>query len=164
MKGYHIFLIVFIAIFTAFVITISNRRVSDTKKLIASIGKDQVFIVGEQEKVIQSLNKELQRNQIVTVSFYHPASRGINSDSDCKNTAIMRTPIVGRTAAVSKDLFDIGWFDSKVYIEGFGVFVMEDRMDSTIKGKQIDICVSSKKKALRLGIKPKIKAVKLNIF
>lgn len=97
----------------------------------------------------------------VTVTFYHPDSRGINSDSDPSKTALMVKPIVGKTIAISKELFDLGWLGKKIYIEGFGIRIASDRMNSNVQGKHIDICVASKEEAFKLGIKYGIKAVKI---
>jgi len=111
--------------------------------------------------MIKELNEKLAKNQDVTITFYHPNSRGINSDSDPNKTASLTKPKSGWTIAISRELFDFGWFGSKVYIEGYGVFKAEDRMGKSIKGKCIDICVSSKKEALRLGRVFNVKAVLL---
>ena len=163
MKRYHIFLIVFTVIFTVVVIVISNQRSNHLKNMVANINKNQVFIFGEQGKIIQSLNEELERKQKVTISFYHPQSKGINSDSNPNRTATMTRPTVGKTIAISQELFDLGWLGNRIYINGFGIFHAEDRMGCSVKGKQIDICVASKKQALRLGVKYNVIAVRLNI-
>ena len=115
----------------------------------------------EQEEIIQTLNIELNRKQIITVSFYHPKSKGINSDSDHTKTATMTRPVVGRTVAISDELFNLGWLGNKIYIDGFGVFLAEDRMGPSIKGKCVDICVSSKKKAFQLGKRYNVITVRL---
>ena len=122
---------------------------------------DYNFIISEQIGTIAALEKRLSRTQIVKVSFYHPASRGINSDSDHENTATMTKPVVGWTVAVSDELFCDGWLGLMIYVEGFGVFRTKDRMDSSVGGKQIDICVASKEIADHLGIKYDVVAVKL---
>jgi 3D (Asp-Asp-Asp) domain-containing protein len=73
----------------------------------------------------------------------------------------MRKPVAWRTVAISDELFEDGWLGHKVYIDGFGVFIAEDRMNSSITGKQIDVCVKSRKRAITLGIKHNVIAVKL---
>ena len=80
----------------------------------------------------------------VRVTAYHPKSRGINSDKDPKTTATMTVPRAGKTAAISSSLFKKGWLGKKVYIDGYGVFVIEDRMSKSLKGDRIDLCVGSK--------------------
>ncbi|MBW2569710.1 MAG: hypothetical protein JRE47_10170 [Deltaproteobacteria bacterium] len=118
-------------------------------------------IISKQIKTIAMLEEKLNRTQLVKISFYHPASRGINSDSDHTNTATMTRPIAGYTIAISDELFYDGWLGCKVYINGFGVFHAKDRMDKSVTGKQIDICAPSKKIADRLGVKYDVIAVKL---
>lgn len=139
---------------------VKNSLIKLKKDYLFIINKQKEF-VSEQEKMIQFLNTELKRKQVVTVSFYHPNSRGINSDTDPTNTAIMVAPIVGRTVAISTELFEAGWLGQKIYIDGFGIFVCEDRMSSKIKGKQIDICVASRKEAFQRGKKYNIIATRL---
>jgi len=118
-------------------------------------------IMTTQANRIILLETELHKTQIVKVSFYHPSSRGINSDSDHTKTATMTKPVVGRTVAISDELITLGWLGCKVYIRGYGVFWTEDKMKHDIIGKQIDICVGSRKQAIKLGIKPGVVAVRL---
>ena len=152
-------------IFT-FIFILQNE--TEHQKMLKDIKTNYLFIIDhqkktvvEQEEIIQTLNIELNRKQIITVSFYHPKSKGINSDSDHTKTATMTRPVVGRTVAISDELFNLGWLGNKIYIDGFGVFLAEDRMGPSIKGKCIDICVSSEKKAFQLGKKRNIIAVRL---
>ena len=87
----------------------------------------------------------------VTVTFYHPQSRGINSDNDPGNTALMLKPVPGRTVALSTSLVRKGWLGKKIYIEGYGIFYCEDRMAPGLEGNRIDICANSLKEAYRKG-------------
>lgn len=144
----------FILVSVWFVLQNENKHreiLKDIEVTYLFIADYQEKVITEQEKTIQSLNMKLERKQLVTVSFYHPGSRGINSDSDHTNTATMTKPVVGRTVAISDELFNLGWLGSKIYIDGFGVFLAEDRMGESIKGKCVDICVNSKKRAFQLG-------------
>lgn len=100
-------------------------------------------------------------HQRITVTAYHPTSRGINSDSNPSRTAIMRKPISGYTLAISTDLFNMGWFNKRIYIDGWGVGKSTDRMGISIKGKQIDICFPTLKAAKKFGIRYNILAVLL---
>ena len=118
-------------------------------------------IMTAQANRIILLENELHKTQIVKVSFYHPASRGINSDSDHTKTATMTKPVVGRTVAISRKLFDDGWFGRKIYIKKIGVFWADDLMSPSIQGNQIDICVGSRKLAMKLGVKNGVVAVRL---
>lgn len=176
MNKYYISIItivicLFISVTPKFILqneTKHQKILEDIKTTYLFIIDHQDKTITKQEKIIQiqgetirALNIELGRKQIITVSFYHPKSKGINSDSDHTNTATMTRPIVGRTIAISDELFNLGWLGNKIYIDGFGVFLAEDRMGSSIKGKCIDICVSSEKRAFRLGKKYDIIAMRL---
>lgn len=87
----------------------------------------------------------------VILTWYHPNSGGINTDGDPNNTALMTRPIAGRTIAISKALVRKGWLGKKVYVEGYGIFIAEDRMSSALPGERIDICTSSKRVAMNNG-------------
>jgi len=89
----------------------------------------------------------------VILTWYHPESGGINTDGNPYRTATMTKPKVGRTIAISKKLVEKGWLGKRVYIEGYGIFVAEDRMSSKLPGYRIDICAASKKIAMRNGKK-----------
>ena len=168
MKKYYCLLGIVLIVISLAIGIRSYKSNESLKTTLTEIRDDYLFIINEQkknidrqEKVIHALNIELFRKQMVTISFYHPPSKGINSDSDPTNTATMTRPIVGRTVAISNDLFKAGWLGWKIYIEGFGVFICEDRMGSKVEGKQIDICVSSEKKAFKLGKKYNVIAIRI---
>jgi len=105
-----------------------------------------------------SLYKQLDNtgSEKVILTWYHPESGGINTDGNPYRTATMTKPVVGRTIAISKELVRKGWLGKKIYIEGYGVFVAEDRMSSALPGCRIDICCASKKIAMRNGKKHNI--------
>lgn len=104
---------------------------------------------------IKALHKQLieAASVKVTLTWYHPESGGINTDGNPYRTATMTKPKVGRTIAISKELVRKGWLGKRVYIEGYGMFVAEDKMSSAIPGCRIDICAASKKIAMRNGKK-----------
>ena len=99
-------------------------------------------------------HKELY--SLVTVTHYSPNDRGINSDSDPTNTATMSRPIPGKTIAISTELVRMGWLGRRIYVENKGMFIASDRLNPNIKGKQIDVCVSSEKMAYKLGRKENV--------
>lgn len=163
---YHIiFILVLFTALSVYFMKAINTKNQEINQLTQTMA-DYNFIISNQLVTITILEKQLSQTQlsqtqIVKISFYHPKSRGINSDKNPNRTATMTRPIVGRTVAISNDLFNAGWLGSKIYINGFGVFKAEDRMSPNISGKQIDICVASRKRAMKLGIKHNIIAVKL---
>ena len=104
---------------------------------------------------IAALHKQLEELSKVKaiITWYHPDSGGINSDSDPEHTATMTKPTVGRTIAISTSLVKRGWLGKKIYINGYGVFVAESRMAVDLPGDRIDICAASKEIADNNGIK-----------
>ena len=111
---------------------------------------------------VKTLRKIIQSDyQAITVTAYHPNSRGINSDAHPNKTALMRKPISGYTLAVSTELVELGWLGKKIYIDGWGVGRATDRMGRSIKGKRIDICAPSLKVAKRFGVKKDVLSIVL---
>lgn len=106
--------------------------------------KNQKRIIEYLEENIVELKAHELRIQRVKITFYAPALRGINSDSNPNRTATMQTPIVGWTVAISRDLVKLGWLGKQIYIEGIGIRHVTDIMGSSVNGKkitnQIDIC------------------------
>ncbi len=82
-----------------------------------------------------------------TLSFYCPCA-DCNGTANAK-TASGTTPTEGRTIAVDSSIIPLG---SRVYIEGYGMFIAEDT-GSAIKDSKIDVFVSSHSRALELGLK-----------
>lgn len=72
------------------------------------------------------------------------------TDSDPGKTALMETPVVGGTCAVSQDLQR--YLGMRVYIEGNGVYRVNDLMNERYK-KRIDLFVGSREKAKKFGKK-----------
>lgn len=172
LRQYTITILILFTVVSLFFLNIIAKKNQEINQITQSmvdynfIISNQIETISNQIKTILKLKTQLSQiqisqTQIVKISFYHPQSRGINSDSDHTKTATMTKPIVGRTVAISDELFNAGWLGSKIYINGFGIFRAEDRMSKDISGKQIDVCVASRKRAMRLGIKHNIIAVKL---
>ncbi|MDO4270903.1 MAG: 3D domain-containing protein [Eubacteriales bacterium] len=80
------------------------------------------------------------------LTFYCPCAV-CNGRSDGK-TAAGTTMTEGRTIAVDSSVIPLG---SRVYIEGYGVFIAEDT-GGAIKSNKIDVCVSSHDRAYELGV------------
>lgn len=80
------------------------------------------------------------------LSFYCPCAV-CNGRSDGK-TKIGTKMAEGRTIAVDPRIIPLG---SRVYIDGYGVFIAEDT-GGAIKGNRIDVCVSSHSRAYEIGI------------
>ena len=80
------------------------------------------------------------------LTFYCPCA-ACNGVAGAK-TASGTTPTEGRTIAVDSSVIPLG---SRVYIEGYGVFIAEDT-GGAIKNNKIDILVSSHDRAYDLGV------------
>ena len=114
------------------------------------------------EKLIKlEIKSDKSRLIKTTVTYYCPWARKINSDSNPNKTALMTKPKPGYTVAISKALVEKGWLGHKVYIEGFGIGKVEDRMGRSVTGIHIDICVGTEKEAMKLGKRLNVNMVKL---
>ena len=153
MKSKIFFLLAFILLFIP---SLVNSNSDDVAIRLANLEKR----ITELETYIEmgSINYTHQK---VTVTAYHPNSKGINSDRNPARTATMKRPIAGYTLAISNELFRLGWLNKKIYIDGWGVGRATDRMSTSVKGKHIDICFPSLKTARTFGIKRGILAVLL---
>ena len=95
------------------------------------------------DSVIRENTKKLGSFRL---SFYCPRAT-CNGRSDAK-TKIGTRMAEGRTIAVDSRIIPLG---SRVYIDGYGVFIAEDT-GGAIKGNRIDVCVSSHSRAYQFGI------------
>ena len=80
------------------------------------------------------------------LTFYCPCAT-CNGVAGAK-TASGTTPAEGRTIAVDSSIIPLG---SRVYIEGYGMFIAEDT-GGAIKDNKLDIFVSSHDRAYDLGV------------
>uniref|UniRef100_A0A6M3J261 3D domain-containing protein n=1 Tax=viral metagenome TaxID=1070528 RepID=A0A6M3J261_9ZZZZ len=134
---------------TVFIAKIEKHSLSSSKALI-TIHTDLVDI--------GAIIKEIQgaKVQLVTITAYHPPSRGINSDSDPNRTALMVKPKPGWTAVISRNMIKYGWIGKKIYAPNIGVWKIEGVMGKEVIGNQIDLCFPSHKKAMAFGVKRNI--------
>lgn len=119
--------------------------------------------VREQERIIRqqelALEKYQEKNVLnVTVTAYTP--RESETDSTPEFTAIMSRSRPGYTAAVSRDL--LRYLGRRIYIEGVGVYGLEDVMNPRFK-KRIDLMFGDVRKARAFG-KRKMTVIVLNQF
>ncbi|WP_051694435.1 3D domain-containing protein [Desulfohalovibrio reitneri] len=98
----------------------------------------------------RSLIHQANRRRKVTVTAYSPREQ--ETDSTPTLTATNNKVRHG-IVAVSRDLFQQGWvFGRRVYIQGEGVFVIDDLMAKD-KRRQLDIFMHDTQDALRFGAK-----------
>ena len=97
--------------------------------------------------------KEVYKELKVEVRFYAPSSWS-KTNGGQKNTSFKARPKSNRTLAISRDLYRKGILKpgNKVFVPNLGYFIVEDLMGPKARGNQIDICVDSKKEALKLGV------------
>lgn len=74
-------------------------------------------------------------------------------DEDVRNTAIMQPPKPGWTVAVSRDLK--GWLGKRVYIEGFGIRLVNDLMHPR-HVQAVDILVGNVAQAKTIGVQKNV--------
>ena len=136
--------------------TKSNKRYQYRLNQMSVQTKEQKQVIKHQEFIIDKYKESNVLN--VTVTAYTPRAR--ETDSTPQFTAIMSRSRPGYTAAVSRDL--INYLGRKIYIEGVGVFKLEDVMNRRYR-QRIDLMFGSVKAAREFGVK-KLKVVVLNQF
>ena len=82
----------------------------------------------------------------LTITAY--TAREEETNEDPRNTALMEEPTPGYTVAVSQDLKR--WLGKRIYIQGLGVFRVNDLMNKRFTNR-VDILVHSVRKALEFG-------------
>lgn len=96
-------------------------------------------------QVIQVINTPVTSIE-ATVTAYTNRTRETNHDP--AHTATMSKPIPGLTCAVSRDL--IHWLGGRIYIEGYGVWHVEDLMNARYE-RSIDLYMGDVKAAKEFG-------------
>lgn len=90
------------------------------------------------------------RQRIVDVSAY--SATKAECDDDPHIAASMRPPRPG-TAAVSRDLFNMGWtFGKRIYLNGMGSYVINDVMNSRHQ-MRVDVFIDHKRAAREFGVR-----------
>jgi len=126
----------------------------------------QKALIGTQQRLIEELlgkqNDEEQSTQPITLTWREKAREVLvtaytasedECDSDPEVTASLRRPRPGGTVAVSRDLFYSGWvFGKKVYIEGVGIYEINDLMNAR-HNCRVDVFMGTKKQAWAFGTK-----------
>ena len=137
--SFFLFICIFISVFTT--IKIDNKRIETLRGQL---------IEAKMNCFEREINNRMERNlfENVTITAYNPFSN--QTDNTPNETAIMETPVPGWTCAVSRDLIHL--LNKKIYIEGIGVFLVNDVMNKRFT-KRIDICMGNKEKAISFGKK-----------
>jgi len=145
--------------------------IRNERKISIKLIRSQESDINEKDDAISGLKKEVHRLQrivdetskvTVIATAYNKVPEQTNEDFE--NTACMVNPNVG-SIAVSQDLFyQYNWSCGKrVFIKGLGIFTIKDVMHYR-KRKQIDIVMSTKKKADDFGRMLNLSAVLLTNY
>lgn len=118
-------------------------RFSMDKDLELMKAQDEIQIL----KTILNRYREANTHRL-RLSAY--TARPEECNDDVQNTAVMETPKPGLTVAVSRDLK--GWLGKRVYVEGFGVRLVNDLMHPRYT-KSIDILVGDVALAREIGVR-----------
>jgi len=123
------------------------------KHRVVALKDTLIFIEEQHRRKVEALKTkyEQEHQARVMVTFYHPATGGINTDGNPDMTATMTKPRSGITIAISTSLVEKGWLSRRIYIDGYGMFIAEDRMSTELKGNRIDICAPTLAYALKKG-------------
>jgi 3D (Asp-Asp-Asp) domain-containing protein len=121
---------------------------------LAMKAQSLVYHLEEKDRQIADLKQEIRRTgfaaRMVAVTAYNPVKEQCDDDPlvTASNNRV-RPGIV----AVSQDLFEQGWrFGRQVYIEGHGVFTIDDKMGPRARNR-MDVLLFSKRKAKEFGTK-----------
>lgn len=140
-QGISFFLFVCIFIFISIIIRIDNKKIRTLQNQVIET-KIECF-----KEYVESQNKK-NFFENVTITAYNPFSN--QTDNAPNETAIMEEPVPGWTCAVSRDMIHL--LNKKIYIEGVGVFVVNDIMNKRFTNR-IDICIGNKEDAISFGKK-----------
>lgn len=150
---FKIGLIIYITIVAFTIVDLDDRvELLENQKMAINMKLEK-----QQEKVANILNGlNLKSVDKLTVTAYSP--RNSETDNTPKVTASMSKVRHGGVA-VSRDLFKDGWvFGKKVYIEGYGIYAINDLMNKRFENR-IDIFMWDTEKALNFGKKELVVAL-----
>ena len=129
-------------------ITVS-QTVNETKDVLAvkydTQKENDIKLTQAYQKKEQAVREEINNLGTFKVTAYCPCAK-CNGKWEGQ-TATGVTPKQGITVAVDKSIIPLG---TKIYIEGVGEFIAQD---TGVKGKAIDVYMSSHEDALQWGVK-----------
>jgi len=146
-------LIILIAVIMMIVYAEINHTTTQTKL--------NLLINNQKNIKIETIKKKKAENTLrLTITAYSPTRE--ECDDDPNITASMEKVKEGGVA-VSRDLFKKGWvFGKKVYIEGHGIYRINDLMNKRYKNR-VDIFIWNTNKALEFGVKKNVLVALLRI-
>lgn len=145
-----------------FILALGYYKLNNENQQQTSILQNQAKITALLTKKSNLLEQKIHKIQEkvgvvkATVTAYSPCVN--ETDSTPNITAFMKKVQPGGIA-VSRDLLRSGWTPGKrVYIEGYGIFKINDIMNSRWE-KRFDIFYPTKQMALNFGVKENIAVV-----
>lgn len=148
-------------IFISFIVTITVTTPIANRSLIKSAIntiEQQSTKISQLQNRINNFKKHLNIKSVKTVTVTAYSARKVETDDTPTITASM-TKVREGTVAVSRDLFNKGWvFGKKIYIQGYGIFEINDLMHSRYT-ERIDIFMWSTNKAYNFGKKNLVAAL-----
>jgi len=142
---------IIIVVILTVVYALSGSRISLTSAKDLGTVAEMCKTIENLHQIIDMQKRAIGRSESVAeikLTAYN-AEAG-QTDSTPEFTASMKKPKPGMVA-VSRDLFHKGWtFGKQVYIEGLGIYTIEDLMAQRHKSS-IDILATTKAEALKFG-------------
>ncbi|WP_052813200.1 3D domain-containing protein [Desulfonatronum thioautotrophicum] len=124
----------------------------ETSYKTASLATELATVLNENRTLRQMVDTYRDANtHRLRLTAY--TARPEECNDDIENTAIMQSPVPGWTVAVSRDLK--GWLGKRVYIEGFGVRLVNDLMNARY-ANAIDVLVPDVPTAKKIGVRRNI--------
>ncbi|TVR00108.1 MAG: hypothetical protein EA399_05035 [Desulfovibrionales bacterium] len=124
----------------------------DASNRTAGLATELAAVLNENQALRQMVDTYRDANtHQLRLSAYTARPEECNEDVD--NTAIMQPPVPGWTVAVSRDLK--GWLGKRIYIEGFGVRLVNDLMNARY-AHAIDILVPDVPTAKQIGVRKNV--------
>lgn len=160
MKNWHlivinILIIVFMLFSISYLIKKDNQVIEYLQEKNIEL-QNEKFILLDKIHSLQKTNARIieakinNANRINDVKITAYSANERQTDSTPNETALLDKPIPGWTCAVSRDLIHL--LGRKIYIEGRGIFLVNDVMNSRHK-KRIDICLGTEERAFAFGVK-----------
>lgn len=125
------------------------ERAGQLRHETIELSQDAVMRAGENRLAASlfAIDPAERRRLRLTATAYCPECL---ADEDGPQPSALGQPVrAGRTVAVSRDLRHL--LGRKIYVEGFGVRVVEDLMHPRF-AKRLDVCLPDKRQALDFGV------------
>lgn len=144
---------------------------ADTSARVAAVAEEDYLQNIQAKLQLLKAQDEILVLKSIIAAYRHANTRQLRlsaytaspeeGNNDEENTAIMQAPKPGWTVAVSPDLR--GWLGKRVYIDGYGVRLVNDLMNPRYR-KSIDILVEDVQQALEIGVREPVEVILVEPF